>query len=207
MIIMQSLHSADKAPKPTSSIRDFGIRGHTFPIHERSLLEVIRARMKEAEKSGKLNDLQQGFVAKVKGGVESPRAVSTIGITKEPRKVVFDPTLTLTSDLKDNKGRVFARKGTSVNPLDYVSWGSPLLLIDGDDKAQVRLAKKSTDTIVLVKGKPFVLEKSLERPIYFDQGGIIVAKFGVRSVPTRIFQEEKHLVVHAFVVNAKESSS
>ncbi|KJW06850.1 putative conjugative transfer protein [Orientia tsutsugamushi str. UT144] len=46
-------------------IKDYGTRGHVFPIIEESLLEVIMAKLNAASKSGLLNQMQLEFQEKV----------------------------------------------------------------------------------------------------------------------------------------------
>jgi conjugal transfer pilus assembly protein TraW len=87
-----------------------------------------------------------------------------------------------------------------------VSWGTPLLLIDGDDAAQKKLARASHHIVVLVKGSPLGVEKEIGRPVYFDQGGILVRRFGIQAIPARIFQEGMHLVVEEFRSEEGDSS-
>ena len=45
-------------------IKDYGIRGHVFPIIEESLLEVIMTRLKIAKENGNLEKMQEEFTAK-----------------------------------------------------------------------------------------------------------------------------------------------
>ena len=78
---------------------------------------------------------------------------------------------------------------------------TPLLLLDGDDREQVDWALAQANTsiwgakIILVSGAPFELEQEIQQPVYFDQRGLITAKFGVTSVPARIRQEGRMLRV------------
>jgi len=48
---------------------------------------------------------------------------------------------------------------------------------------------------ILVKGSPFELEEKKERPVYFDQGGALSEKFGIRSIPCRITQQGEKLLI------------
>ncbi|KJV52042.1 putative type-F conjugative transfer system protein TraW [Orientia tsutsugamushi str. Kato PP] len=48
-----------------ATIKDYGTRGHVFPIIEESLLEVIMAKLNAASKSGLLNQMQLEFQEKV----------------------------------------------------------------------------------------------------------------------------------------------
>ena len=49
--------------------------------------------------------------------------------------------------------------------------------------------------IILVKGTPFEFSKKLNLPVYFDQSGVLVRKFGISQVPARVYQHDKLLLV------------
>ena len=59
-------------------------------------------------------------------------------------KKIFAPSYTQASETKDHQGRTVVSAGTKVNPLDHVSWGIPLLFIDGDEQSHVTWAIKQT---------------------------------------------------------------
>lgn len=175
--------------------KDFGVHGATYDIAEKSLLQVIESRLSSLEKSGKLQDHQKEISKYVEQRVQRPNPVPGLSRTQEPRSYKYDPTLTVEEDIKDHRGNLIAQKGSQINPLTFVSWGVPLLLIDGDDTEQLEWAAKTEDKLTLVKGAPIQLEKQLNRPVYFDQGGRIVKKFGIRHVPCRISQAGDKLLV------------
>ena len=128
-------------------------------------------------------------------------------MTTTPRTWRHDPSLIVQADIKDHKGRVIALKGTRVNPLETLSWGPPVLMIDGDDPAQLAWAKSQDTTAhwVLVKGLPLDLEEQTGRPIYFDQGSVLTQNFGITQVPCRITQQGKQLLVEELVVKGERS--
>ncbi len=175
--------------------QDFGVRGQTFEIQENDLLQVIEAKLRQAEQSGSLKVIQEEISKRVQRSIERPNPVVGVSRTQEAKRYFYDPTLVVEEDVKDHQGNLVARKGTRINPLDYVSWGTPLLLIDADDQEQVQWATSFADSLVLVKGAPLALEKDLNRPIFFDQGSRIVRKFGISQVPCRISQAGRLLLV------------
>lgn len=176
-------------------VKDFGTHGHTWPIAEKSLLEVIQERLRAVDKRGRLKELQQKFVERVKKTIGSPKPCRTIKRTHTPREYFFDPTYTQKEEIKDHEGRIVVQAGTSVNPLDYVSWGEDLILIDGRDPEQVGWALPKSGKVVLVEGNPLDLSAQHKRWFYFDQGGIIARKFGIEQVPAVISQAGKHLKI------------
>ena len=185
-------HALQTQPK---TFKDYGTQGHTFPIIERSLLEVIVEKLKLAEQSGHLQKLQTQFKEKVKAKVARPVAVKGITHTETERTFTFDPSVTQQGDVKDHRGTVVVKDGTTVNPLDHLDWGQPLIFIDGDAKDQVAWALQQTGDIILVKGAPLQLQEDHNHWFYFDQAGILSSKFGITQVPAIISQQGKVLVI------------
>jgi len=184
--------------------KDCGTHGAVFEIAETSLLQVIRDRLKAAQGSGKLEALQDQVKGRIVKGIENPVPVENVKRTSMRRRYAYDPSLIIDEDIKDHKGNVLARKGQKINPLKYMSWGRPMLFIQGRDEDQVKLLAqdKYKDAIVtLVDGTPFALEKELQRPIYYDQAGILTRKFKIKQVPAIITQQGDHLVIDEFEVN------
>jgi conjugal transfer pilus assembly protein TraW len=101
----------------------------------------------------------------------------------------FDPSITLSEDIHDADGRLLFAAGTTVNPADIAPFPGALLYLSGDDKRQVALAEKLIKQkgdalkVILVDGSPAELMRKWERPVYFDQAGAGVRRFG--STPCR----------------------
>lgn len=171
--------------------QDLGQVGAVFEITEPCLLTTIQKRLQAFQQTGKLDVLQKEFEGRVRRSLERPRPVAGLAKAWEKKTRSFDPSLTLRSDLKDRGGRVFARAGQRINPLQYVSFGADVLFFDGDDPEQVAWAQRepASSGWVLVKGAPFELQNQVGRPVYFDQGGILAKKFDLQAVPTRVRQE------------------
>ncbi|MAP25074.1 MAG: type-F conjugative transfer system protein TraW [Rickettsiales bacterium] len=180
-------------------IIDLGHEGHTFEIVEENLLEVIQTKLKKLEQEGSLKDLQQKIQARAKEKILAPQSVSGITKASETKERIYDPRYTVKSTLKDQKGHVFAKAGDIINPLDHVSFGDPLLFIDGKDTDQLSYAKqqlqKGPVKIVLVSGRPLDLSKELHQAIYFDQGGFLSKKLRITKVPALVYQENKLLKI------------
>jgi conjugal transfer pilus assembly protein TraW len=183
--------------------KDLGVYGEVFPIEERSLLDVIKAKLQDLLHSGALSDHQNTILQKTKERLNRPLPVENVHKTEKPRSFAYDPSITVTDDLKDHEGRIFHHKGTKVNPLETHSLPCPLLFVDGDDEAQVAWAigqfkaagPYHKPKVILVKGAPFELSEKLGFPMYFDQSGALVKKFGITQVPARVSQEGKTLWV------------
>jgi len=183
--------------------KDLGVYGAVFPIQERSLLDVIKARLQALLHSGKLSDHQNTIVQKTKERLNRPEPVKNVRKTTQPRSFAYDPSVTVVEDLKDHEGRIFHHKGTKVNPLESHPLTYPLLFADGDDEVQVAWAIQQFKTaeshakpkIILVKGAPFALSDKFGIPIYFDQSGTLTKKLRITQVPARVSQKAKVLYV------------
>jgi type-F conjugative transfer system protein TraW len=177
--------------------KDLGIYGTTFAIAERSMLVMLQERLNQAQAEGKIAHLQQQMQDRVQYKVLHPTPVTGLHPTQTPRTTLYDPTITVQEDLKDHQGRLFHKAGTRINPLHYVSWGNPLLLIDGEDAEQLHWALGQPDhpKIVLTTGSPIELMRQTGARLYFDQGGLIVKKFHITQVPCRISQQGDKLLI------------
>lgn len=155
------------------SIQDFGTYGHTTAIEEEDLIEQLQKTIVDIE------SLQEGLRQKVRHW--SPKPVSGLGT--ECRIHFYDPTITVPFDIKDHKGRVLHTKGTRVNPLHYRSFSQKWVFVDGEKP----LPSFDPNTkVILVRGNPFELMK--DYALYFDQGGLLVKKFGIQNVPAILEQ-------------------
>ena len=175
--------------------KDKGVYGELFEIEEKDLLEHVTSRLKKLEENGELKWIQDGIQKRIMKNIEEPRDIDGIIKTKEARIFEFDTTIEVTENLKDQKGRIFAKKGDKYNALNYITYSKTLLFIDGNDEEQIewaklKLLKHKNVKIILVKGKPLKLQERLKRPIYFDQYGIITKRMGIKQAPARVWQEE-----------------
>lgn len=188
--------------------KDLGVHGALFKISENNLLHIIEQRLQKLKNSGQLAEAHQKITKRVQERVLTPQPVVNVAHTTTPRQYLWDPTLVVEEEIKDHQGQIIVKKGTKINPLDHVSWGQPLLLIDGDAEDQVEFAQSiKAQKLVLVKGKPLALEQHLQRPVYFDQGGFIVQKFGIKQVPCRISQQGRQLLVEEIEITNKKKET
>jgi conjugal transfer pilus assembly protein TraW len=180
----------------TTIAKDYGVRAQVFEIAENSLLEVIQKRLLAIEKEGKISQIQQAFVQKVKQKVVTPPAVKGIIATRAKEEFFFEPSYLHLTDIKDHVGGVIIKAGTIVNPLADLSWGQPLIFIDGLDAKQVEWSIKQEAKIVLVNGSPLELSQKYDRWFYFDQGGVLTSKFAIKQVPAIVAQDGMRLKIN-----------
>ena len=185
----------------TAYAKDLGVYGETFPLQEANLLTVLQDRLQKMEKTGDLHHHQQTLAQQAAARVRQPIAVPLLNTVKA-RQWTYDPRLIVAKDIKDARGHLVAAKGTVINPLDTVSWGVPLLFLNGDDPAQMTWAHRQCpdDKWVLVKGNPLSWEEQRHKPVYFDQGGVLVKRLGIQQVPCRVKQQGTQLHLEEILV-------
>lgn len=167
--------------------KDLGTHGPLFEVEEPSLLDTIKNRLTEMEAAGELDQMRQEMQDTTRAYVNRPRPVPGLGKAEEYSIWEVDLSITLTEDLVDHQGVVFARAGTVVNPMAYSRFNKRIVLIDGDDPDQVSFALSDGDELntllVLVNGDPLGLMREHGRRFYFDQDAVLVNRFGIQNVP------------------------
>lgn len=167
--------------------KDLGTHGPLFEVEEPSLLDTIKNRLTEMEAAGELDQMRQEMQHTTRAYVNRPRPVPGLGKAEEYSIWEVDLSITLTEDLVDHQGVVFARAGTVVNPMAYSRFNKRIVLIDGDDPDQVSFALSDGDELntllVLVNGDPLGLMREHGRRFYFDQDAVLVNRFGIQNVP------------------------
>lgn len=187
---------------------DLGVRGPTYPIAEPDLLAAIMSALQAKADSGEMARRIKAAKKQAAAHAITPTPVAGLTRTVMPRSVMYDPTITVREPIVDGSGRIIVPAGTTANPLDVVTMTEQLYFVDGRDAAQVRQAKRVSDTlgegvrVVLTGGSPVLLAQAWHRPVYFDQGGKLVKKFGIRQVPARVMQQGNQLQVDELAVTA-----
>jgi len=191
--------------------RDYGQQGAVWAIAEPDLLTQIHARLTQLERTGETAKLNEELKRRTIARVNRPEPVAGLAAASVARSWRFDPTITVERDIADNKGRVIVAAGTRVNPLDTVPLRAPLIFLDGDEPGQIAWALRrygaSRAKLILVKGAPLELMKARQRRFYFDQGGTLVKRFGIRAVPASVEQQGRVLVITEEVVKPQERPS
>ncbi len=184
--------------------RDFGQHGAVFPVIEPDLLAVIEARLRNAEASGKIAAMNRQLAARTTAAVKRPPPVLGMTATSAVRSWTYDPTITVEQDIRDHQGNLIIAAGQRINPLASVGLRQSLVFLDGDDPAQLAWALKSTTQrnakLILTSGSPFDAMKAAQRRFFFDQGGKLTAKFGIRHVPAVVEQDGSLLKITEVVV-------
>ena len=208
LILPAALLAVLLCPAPVLA-RDYGQRGTVFPVIERDLLEQIHSRLTQMERSGETARLNEDLKRRTIARVNRPDPVAGLVRASEARRWQFDPTITLAADIRGAKGELIHAAGTRVNPLDSVGLRADLLFLDGDDPDQLAWALKQTVNakLILVKGAPLELMKARQRRFYFDQGGKLTERFGIRSVPARVRQQGRLLEISEIALPPKRRTA
>ena len=97
---------------------DLGTWGDLYPITEPNMLTTIHDRLNAMQESGELAEQQEAFKERVIKNSLRPAPVTGLKLASEDSTHFVDPTFVVGQDIADHQGRVFARKGDKVNPLD-----------------------------------------------------------------------------------------
>jgi conjugal transfer pilus assembly protein TraW len=176
---------------PVASAKDLGVIGDAFPIAETNLLDFIQHRLGELEADGTIAREQENFKQRVTENSVRPPPVEGITRASEYARHTFNPTFVVDDDKRGANGQLFARKGQVINPLTYTSFNQTLYFIDADDATQIKWLKTQIPKtleykVILVKGNVKKASDALEKRVYFDQGGALVQRFGIKAVPARV---------------------
>lgn len=186
--------------------KEVGVFGETYPILEEDFLQFIQKRLKTMKENGEWKKIQDQMQTRATSHADRPTALEKITKATVNKEWVVDPSISLSHDLKDHQGRVFAKAGTTFNPLTMVSLKNALLFIDADDEKQVEWAKlkirefDNHTKIILVKGFISHTEKIFHQRIYFDQQGQLTQHFHIEHVPAMVIQKDLQLKVLEDVV-------
>ena len=178
---------------------NLGTIGPTYPVAEKNLLDVIMARLRAKEASGELKRHEQEAGDRAAYAVNNPRPVDGLRRAQAARTFYFDPTFTLQSNVVDSAGAVLFPAGTRKNPLEVVSLSKHLLFFDARDPRQVARARELIEHYqgkvkpILVGGSYLDLMKRWNKPVFYDQDGTLVRKFGIVAVPAIVSQEGQRL--------------
>lgn len=184
---------------PPAFALDYGSFGALFPVEEPSVLETIMDRLHEMDRSGEMDQMRADMQETVRKRVARPRPVEGLIRAKDYRSFELDLSITVTEDLADHNGVVFARAGTVVNPLEFSAFSKRLVFIDGDDPEQVAfavdLARAEPAKIILTNGAPFELTEAHQLLFYFDQGGVLSERFHLSALPAVVSRGTRAMIV------------
>ena len=190
---------------------NLGVVGETFPVVELSFMKLIESRLQALVKSGEMAAIEEQWVSRVSNHANRPTPIGLKRATKD-NTYRYTPVIVLSQDIFDADGHVLWTKGTRVNALENMSTYQPhWLLLDADDVAQVRWAKRMLHRhvdakVILTGGEVGKMEQELNHPIYFDQAGRISHQLRIRRVPALVSREGNALRIMEVVISEDGSS-
>ena len=211
LLLAATLAALPAAGIPSAaSAKDLGVRGATWPVAEPDLLAQIEARLIELERSGALARLESEARANARRTLEEPDPLPDIAPARERRSRLWDPAITVARDIRSADGALIAAAGTRVNPLERMTLVRDLLFVDGRRAAEIAWALAHEDEsgrpakIVLLAGRPLDLMRRHRRPFFFDQGGRLAARFGLRFTPSLVEQAGTRLRITEIPVEDRD---
>ncbi len=183
--------------------KDFGSVVNSYDIVETDALEMIKDKLSQMQESGKIEELQKKWQENSIKSANRPKDATNIIKRREATFVrYYDPSITVTENLKDHNGIIFAKKGTRINPFDKLpfNYQPTMIFIDGDDEDQMNHAinlyeKNNQLKIILIRGNIIDLIKNKKIRLYFDQNGALTNKFNLQYFPSLITREGKLLKI------------
>ncbi|WP_420475241.1 type-F conjugative transfer system protein TraW [Noviherbaspirillum sp. ST9] len=185
---------------------DLGTIGPLYPIAEPHLLDDIRQRLQEKERSGELKRREQRARERGVDAVAHPQPVAGVRAAETARTFYFDPSFTLDRNVFDDKGQLLFAAGTRKNPLEVVALSKHLLFFDARDQRQVARARelitfyRGRAKPILVGGSYLDLMKAWRLRVYYDQQGLLTRRLGITQVPAIVSQEGLRLRIDELVL-------
>ena len=178
-----------------ASAADLGVRGATWPVAEPDLLAEIESRLAEMHRSGELARFEAEARARARSRLEEPEPVPGLAPAREHRTRLFDPAIVVDRDIRLPDGTLIAAAGTRVDPFHHMPLTRDLLFVDGRRGVEVAwaLAHEAPAKIVLLAGRPLDLARAHARPFYFDQGGRLAVRLGLRFTPALVERDGSRL--------------
>lgn len=179
-----------------------GSVGTTYPIAEQSALDMILGKLKAKEKNGELKRMQEEVTRRSMNSIKNIPPVEGLEIVHSRSVRQLDPTVSYPQAIKTDEGKVVVPAGSKINPLMVTRLSKTLVFFDGRDPSQREAVSRLMDRggpskyrPILVGGSWLDLTKKWKTQVYFDQHGVLSKRFGIRAVPSLIYQQGQFLAV------------
>ena len=190
----------------TALAEDLGAKAPEFAIDQDGR-EQLKAIAIQKVDQGAFEAYKKEFIKRNLDAIKNPAPLG-IKTAYGQRTELKEARYVMPADVKDQNGRIVARRGTVIEPINISPLQAGLLFIDGRDEAQVQYALKAYRAaplkIVLVAGSAFdlrvrfkdlIINGSKTVPFYFDQRAMILRQLNslyridINSVPALLTQE------------------
>ena len=174
-----------------------GVFGRTYKIKEKDLISVIKYRASRV--NWKEFRKKQHFKRQIKNYQPYNQEVN---LPNAIHSKVFKPDMwyTLKFTIRDSNGNVIYPKGFKYKITDYITMPNILVVINGDEKRQVKWFKESkfynniSTMLMITKGSYYKLDKTLKVPVYYYMSAL-QKRFALKAVPSVIWQRGHNLYV------------
>ncbi|HOV56371.1 MAG TPA: TrbC family F-type conjugative pilus assembly protein [Rhodanobacteraceae bacterium] len=183
---------------------DLGKLGPTYPVEERDFTEVLKARAAAIDMDALKAKAMQRFWER--------QTFVPLPAAREDAQRTVDPSIEVTADIVTPDGKVIARKGDRVNPLQSVPFTQRLVIVDASDATQVQLVKPYmsfqgrrvtvlTTQVDRARGWAQLAEREgeLGHPIQLLTA-TIADRFHIERVPSIVEAQGDHFVVRELKV-------
>lgn len=185
----------------TSHAMDLGEMGPVYRIKETNLLHFFYEKLQYLSKTGKVSELQQKFAKRIEHNITTPAGINLPKALKNSTRL-FNPSITLPKDIKNEQGIIIAKSGMMINPLNYIKLSKELVFINGDNANEISFAEQKlnenlNNKIILVNGniKQVNLKLKSIAPVYFDQNARLINSFNITATPSVIKQVANRLQI------------
>lgn len=180
---------------------DLGVMGPMVTIAERDLVEVMQERAHKIDFEKLKKSAKDRFWANQK--------YFELDHVVESRIREIDPTVIVGEDILDSKGNLITAKGTKINPLDIRQFRQRLVIFDGRDKEQVKLAKQvfqdysqSTRVTLILSALETTdgwenfqrLQKEIGAPLFLLTPEVLTT-FEIEKVPSTVYSDHNKFIV------------
>ena len=202
----------------TALAEDLGAKAPGFAIDQDGR-EQLKAIARQKVDQGAFEAYKKEFIKRNLDAIKNPAPLG-IKTAYGQRTELKEARYVMPADVKDQNGRIVARRGTVIEPLKISPLQAGLLFIDGRDEAQIQYALKAYRAaplkIILVAGSAFdlrvrfkdlIINGSKTVPFYFDQRAMILRQLNslyridINSVPALLTQEGGKLRLDFGMVN------
>jgi len=173
---------------------NLGVVGKVYPIGEKDMEQLLSEKAKNVDTEWVKRQIEATVRKSLVADFPLPRA-------KEGRVRHIDPSIVVTEDIRDEKGRTLHAKGTTVNPLDHVALSKAYVIINGKDADQIEFTRNIKDPkmILLTEGEPVQLGKTLNENVYIATPPVL-QRFEIGCVPAVVSQEGRLIRVEEIVL-------
>lgn len=189
-----------KAVEEQGAKGDLGIKGPTKEVSERDLIEVMQERILEYDFDKRKEETVKTFWQRAD--------MNYLPFAPRNRTRIIDPTVTLSSDMRDEEGRIFVPKGTQFNPLDLVPFNMRLIIFNPNNEFEVQWLKTLDPSSNTVKDIYMFTELERERgwdhyseiQQFIDEDLFtltpeVKSRFSIERTPTVVTANETHFIV------------